>query len=275
MHIFGLDFTSAPTSRKPITCAVCTFTNNHLCIETLQNIFDFAGFEGFLNHPGPWLAGLDFPFGQPRQLVQNLGWSESWSGYVHEVAQLGKAGFEQTLTQYRHSRSPGDKHHLRCTDVKAKACSPMMLHRVPVGKMFFEGAPRLLQAGVSVLPCRPTADNRIVIEVYPKLVVRKLIGECSYKNDTRVKQTTDQQLARQEIVAGLKSTSLRSHYGFSVQMSDTLANELINDPTGDSLDALCCAVQAAWAYQQRQHNYGIPFECDTLEGWVVDPELKV
>jgi hypothetical protein len=41
--------------------------------------------------------------------------------------------------------------------------------------MFFEGAPRLLKAGVSILPCHPTDDSRICVEAYPRLVAKKYL----------------------------------------------------------------------------------------------------
>jgi hypothetical protein len=34
-----------------------------------------------------------------------------------------------------------------------------------------------------------------------------------------------------------------------------------------------CAVQAAWAYREREEGYGVPQECDPNEGWIVDPAL--
>ncbi len=51
-----------------------------------------------------------------------------------------------------------------------------------------------------------------------------------------------------------------------------LEQTLINDPTGDTLDALLACVQAAWA--SRQDSFGIPVEVDALEGWIVDPSLR-
>ena len=47
----------------------------------------------------------------------------------------------------------------------------------------------------------------------------------------------------------------------------------IQDGSGDQLDGLLCAIQAGWAYTQRDHNYGIPADCDPLEGWIADPVL--
>ncbi|MES9967114.1 MAG: hypothetical protein ABW074_07580, partial [Sedimenticola sp.] len=50
---------------------------------------------------------------------------------------------------------------------------------------------------------------------------------------------------------------------------------LVDDPKGDGLDALLCAVQAAWAWSRRDRGYGIPDDVDRLEGWITDPALAV
>ena len=273
MKIYGLDFTSAPNRKKPITCAVCDLQESRLHIEDCLELTSFEDFEAFLRAGGPWLAALDFPFGQPRKLISNLGWPETWEGYMRVVASIGKREFEETLRRYRESRPAGDKQHLRATDVLAGACSPMMLHRVPVGKMFFEGATRLLKSGVSILPCRPTSDSRIAVEGYPALVARRLIGRRSYKSDERGKQTRDKEVARREIVRGLCSSTIPGCYGVRVELSEEMAEVLVEDQMADALDALSCALQGAWAYLQRDRGFGIPVECERMEGWIVDRSL--
>ena len=275
MRIFGLDFTSAPGRRKPITCAVCALQDNLLRVRDTLSLTCFADFEDFLCSGGPWLAALDFPFGQPRKLLTNLGWPENWVGYMQIIASLGKKQFEDTLTRYRESRPAGDKQHLRATDVLAGARSPMMLHRVPVGKMFFEGATRLLKSDVSILPCCPTDDSRIVVEGYPALVARKLIGKRSYKSDEHGKQTIEREMARKEIIGGLRSEALVNCYGLRVELIDEVAEMLIQDAMGDKLDAVLCAVQAGWAFLQKDKGYGIPIDRDRDEGWIVDPGLSL
>lgn len=270
MHIYGLDFTSAPSRRKPITCAQCELHDTVLTLQSCLQMTSFAEFEAFLHSDGPWLAAFDFPFGQPRKLIANLGWPQSWQGYMRIVASMNKAEFENTLHAYRASRAPGDKLHLRATDRLAGAISPMMLHRVPVGKMFFHGATRLFNSPVSILPCRPTPDTRIAVEGYPALVARKLIGRRSYKSDMRGQQTIDKEMARREIVKGITSDRLVELYGLTVRMTDEMAETLVKDAMGDMLDALLCAVQAGWAYKEREKGYGIPAECDKNEGWIVD-----
>jgi predicted RNase H-like nuclease len=149
----------------------------------------------------------------------------------------------------------------------------MMLFRVPVGKMFYRGAPRLLASGVSVEPCRRTDDSRVAVEAYPAVVARRFLARASYKNDERRKQTTVQRAAREKLVAGLGSDTLKEAYGFVVEMDSSLRREFVRDPAADALDSLLCAIQAAWAYTKKGENYGVPPECDSDEGWILDPDL--
>jgi len=271
MKIFGIDFTSSPGHKKPITCAACDLHESLLTVKGYLEFHSFEDFDTFLHSDGPWVAALDFPFGQPAKLVSNLGWPQTWEGYVQTISSMGKTMFEDTLTRYSASRSAGDKQHLRATDAQAGARSPMMLHRVPVGKMFFQGATRLLASDVSVLPCRPTSDNRIVVEGYPALVARKWIDKRSYKSDEQSKQTADKLVARQHLMYKLRSPELLDSYGVTLELPDAMADIFIQDPTGDSLDALLCAIQGAWSYSQRGDGYGIPARCNKDEGWIVDP----
>jgi hypothetical protein len=271
MKIYGLDFTSAPSRNKPITCAVCELQDNLLCIQDCLKLTSFEDFEAFLHSDGPWLAALDFPFGQPRKLISHLGWPETWEDYVRLIASMGKKEFEETLKRYQEGRPAGDKLHLRATDVYVHARSPMMLHRVPVGKMFFEGATRLLRSHVNVLPCRPAEDNRIVVEGYPALIARRFIGKRSYKSDEHGKQITDRQEARREIVGGLCSSGIVNWYGFWVELLEEMGKRLVEDTMGDELDAILCAVQSCWAYMHRDTDYGIPEVCEKMEGWIIDP----
>ncbi len=273
MHIFGIDFTSAPTPRKSITCALCILHDDRLTLLECLSLSTFEEFESFLHRDDPWCAAFDFPFGLPRTLLASLGWPQRWEDYIQLVATLGKIGFEETITRYCASQPPGQKHLLRVTDALAKSRSPMMLHRVPVGKMFFQGATRLLQSDASILPCRPNNDSRITLEGYPALVARRWLGSRSYKSDERSKQTEEKLSARRELVQALRSLALFNSYGLTLDLPDLMAEILISDPMADLLDALLCSIQAAWAYTQHANGYGIPSSCDSVEGWIVDPGM--
>lgn len=275
MRVLGFDFTSAPSQRKPITLATGTLNKGKLEIETIDSLESFQIFEDRLSGPSCWIAGLDFPFGQPRKLVENLGWPLDWTSYVGNLSNLGRPAFQQLLNDYREGQPKGDKHHLRATDRLACSCSPMMLSGVPVAKMFFEGAHRLLCSEANIVPCRLKAtEERIAVEAYPKLVVAKCVAACPYKTDSKNKQKVEHGDTRRRIVNALRSMYLSSLYGFQVVLKEEYAELAVDDPTGDRLDAILCAIQAAWAYEQREsasYPYGVPVDCDKLEGWIVDP----
>jgi hypothetical protein len=277
MKVYGLDFTSAPRSTKAITCAKGELRHSSLRIIAIDKLCSLAAFEQFLNQDGPWVAGIDFPFGQPRKLIKNLAWPDSsWEDYVDKVAAMRDVKeFEDTLAQYRKKRVEGDKQHLRIIDIWACSRSPMMMYGVPVGRMFFHGGSRLRRSAVSILPCRRREDNRLVVEAYPALVARNWIPGESYKNDKKQKQTPELEEARRGLVRGLRSDELESHYGIQLELDSDLADVCIGDATGDHVDAVLCAIQAAWAYSQRDHKYGIPNDVDRLEGWIVDPAMKM
>ncbi len=267
LTIYGLDFTSAPRRAKPITCVRARLSDKVLHVEQLEPLLDFSAFESLLARPGPWVAGIDAPFAQPRRLLEALNWPGTWAGYVEEVASLGKEGFEKTLRDYSETRPKGDKLHRREVDALANAVSPMALSYVPVGKMFYELAPRLLRTDLNVAGLRETDDEKTVLEVYPALIVRQLIGKRKYKSDTKRKQTSGMREARRDLLAGLRS----GMYGLRLELGNVLVAYLLDDATGDALDALLGAVQAAWA--AGRENYGIPSTVDRLEGWIADPTL--
>ena len=274
MKVFGVDFTSRPRKAKPITCAECQFDGQTLTLTSIQTFCSFTAFEAWLATPGAWIAGLDFPFGLPCKLNNNLGWPRTWTAYMAIIAGMSREEFVQLLEDYKRDRGTGDKEHLRDTDKRAKSASPQKLYNPPVGKMFYEGATRLYRTPLSIEPMRPTHDNRIVIEVYPALFIRRYIGRTPYKSDTRAKQTPEKQAARIELIRALQAKAFYHEYHFNLALSPEFRDRLIEDVAGDELDAVICAIEAAWSWNQRNENLGIPQEVDPDEGWIVSQELQ-
>ena len=272
MRIYGLDFTSAPGRRKPLIALSCTLEAHSLRVEDAEKLTDFGGFEVFLQRQGPWVCGMDFPFGQPGSLVAALGWPNGWEGYVREVGTLPKEEFEGKIRADMALRPAGSKWRYRLADRRSGSSSAMMLFRVPVGKMFYQGAPRLLASGVRVEPCHRNGDTRVAVEAYPAVVARRFLDRTAYKRDA-VPDTPERRSARETLLAGLQSATLKEAYGFVVEMGSRWREEFVRDPSADALDSLLCAVQAAWAYMKRGEGYGVPPECDPNEGWIVDPAL--
>lgn len=268
-RIRGIDFTSAPSPSKPITLAEGELDGDTLRIERLRSLTCFLDFESALREPGPWIAGIDFPFGQPRRLIKEMGWPDTWTGYVEQVVGMEKVGFEDEMARYISERE-GDKEHKRKADQLTGGISPMRLKFQPVGKMFFQGAPRIARSGASIVPCAPCESDRVIVEAYPAQAVKTLLGKKpGYKHDTKSKQTDEHTEARQRIVSSLPDERCRECYGLTVELNQADRERLIDDAAGDLLDAVLCAVQAAWA--SGQPRYGVPEDCDPLEGWIVDP----
>lgn len=271
MKIYGIDFTSRPTRRKPITCLVCTLDDGRLRAASLRQWPSFVHFEDALREPGPWITGLDFPFGQSRTFIENAGWPLTWAGYISHVRTMNRQTFRRTLDDYRAPRRHGDKEHRRRTDVAAGSVSPQKLYGTPVGLMFFEGASRLQSADVTIPGLQKGDPDRVAVEAYPGILARHFIGRRSYKQDAKSKQTRDQHRARMDLLNALMGGGGRRQYGLTIDAPPALAD----DPTGDQLDALLCAVQAAWAWARRHEQFGMPALTDTLEGWITDPALSL
>ena len=272
-RIFGIDFTSAPRNWKAITVAEATL---RLRVLTIANLFDLVSleqFSEFLRRPGPWIVAIDFPFGQPRKLVLDYDWPSSWQGYVNHVLLMGKQKFENSLRNYRGPET-GRCRLLRETDKKANSRSPMQIDFIPVGKMFFVGAPLLARSPCAVLPFRrDRAEVGILVEGYPKLVAAKAVGKSVYKSEFPSPESSAQSEVRKSILRWIQSKEAEERYGFIVKLNDAVADKCLYDSKGDRLDAALCAMQAAWAWTQRRNRYGVPDHCDQLEGWIVDPEM--
>lgn len=269
MIVYGIDFTSAPGRRKPLTCARGRLKDGVLAIREIEAWEELDGFTRFLDRPGPWIAGLDFPFGFARRFLHTMGWPLRWPDYAGLVGRMSRDEFCATLEVYRRDRPPGDKEHRRVVDRLAGSVSPQKLHRPPVGKMLFEGVSRLIRTDVAIPPVRLTGSGRIVVEAYPGVLARRAVDRRRYKDDATGEQTEAQLAARRDILAFLDSTAFITAFGFHVEGAD----DTVADPTGDRLDAVLCAAQAAWAWTQRERGFGAPDGVDLAEGWIVDPWL--
>jgi hypothetical protein len=123
MNIIGIDFTSRPSKSKPLTCLNCKFDGTVLKAKNLVEWRSNEGFEEFSSSSGPWVAGIDFPFGQARRFIENIGWPDRWHDYVELVSSMERSKFRSVLDEYRNPRPVGDKEHRRLTDVAARALS--------------------------------------------------------------------------------------------------------------------------------------------------------
>jgi len=262
--LHGVDFTSAPRSSKGITIASghlvrSTFTLNHL-----TTLHDFDSFSQWLRQPGPWLAGFDFPFSFPRELTIQLGWPTEWPALIRHVATQTRSELRDTFKAVCDARPVGSKFIHRATDLISGSSSSMKWVNPPVAYMLHAGAPMLLASNVSIPFMHAGDPQRIALEAYPGMVARS-ITRASYKNDTRAMQTPERLAARLAIIRALEA----GDYPQAIVLdAGKHRRALLDDGSGDLLDAVLCALLAAWGWQRRESHYGLPPH-DPLEGWIV------
>jgi len=271
-NIVGIDFTSAPRRAKPITIAHGTLAGARLHVGRVAEYADWASWEQWLAQPDDWIGAFDFPFGLSRELVEHLGWPRAWPALVRHCAQLTRAQLRTTFKAYCDARPPGSKFAHRATDGPAGSSPSMKWVNPPVAYMFHEGAPRLLAAGVTIPGLHDGDPRRVALEGYPGLVAR-MVTRNSYKSDERARQTVERRSAREAILQALEQG--RHPLQVTLTLAAGLRERLLDDGSGDWLDAVLCAVAAAWAAQRP--NYGLPSTIDPLEGWTAGaahPELE-
>ena len=266
MRLAGVDFTSAPSRRKPITVALGGLRGDSTVV--LGEIVahpDFASFSAWLRSPGPWLVAFDFPFGLPRALVETLGWPREWLPLARHYTGLSRAEIRATFQAFCAARPAGDKFAHRACDAFSTASPSMKWVNPPVAFMLHAGIGLLLDAGVQISTLHPGDPGRVAVEGYPGLLARELIGRRSYKSDTRAMQTLERRAARAELLRRLEGGE--SRLGLSLELDAPLRETLVEDGSADRLDAVLCLLQAAWASQRP--NFGLPDDVDPLEGWIV------
>ena len=246
MQLAGVDFTSAPSRRKPITVALGHLRGDAtLRLEEIVAHADFASFSVWLRSPGPWLAAFDFPFGLPRALVETLGWPREWLPLVRHYTGLSRADIRATFQAFCAARPIGNKFAHRACDAFSTASPSMKWVNPPVAFMLHAGIGLLLDAGVQIARLHPGDPSRVALEGYPGLLARELIGRRSYKSDTRAMQTPARREARVELLRRLEAGE--SRLGLALALDAPQRAMLLDDGSADRLDAVLCLMQAAWA----------------------------
>ncbi len=270
-RLLGCDFSSSPSKRKQIVIAWGEAAGDRVVLKQLQFCSTLNDFNDVLHSPGPWVGGFDLPFGLPRELVETLGWPTDWLACMQHFAKLSREDIRAQFAQFCNARPVGGKFAHRATDVPAGSSPSMKWVNPPVAFMMHAGVPLLIQAGVHFPGLHDGDKQRVALEAYPGMWARRVLQRQSYKNDAAAKQTGERWLARKNLlhalVWGHDDMPLR------LKLSSAMADTLVDDASGDSLDAVLCMMQAAWAQQRFEQGntlYGLPPDMDRLEGWIVN-----
>lgn len=269
--VIGVDFTSAPSARKPITVAIgrrIVEAGGHgYRLDDILLLESLGDFERFLGSGGSWLGGFDLPFGQPRPLVEHAGWPTDWPRFVRFFCSQPRDRLRAVFRRWCDARPPGDKFAWRRADKPAGSSPAMRWANPPVAWMMHAGIGRMLDAGLAFPAHRQRAaagkPPRTALESYPGYTARKVCRR-SYKSDVASNQTPERMHNRRTIVAALMTGTAGLEPALVI--SPAWRRRLIADGSGDLLDAVICALQAAHAASLP--HYGLPRALDPLEGWI-------
>ena len=145
----GVDFTSRPTPRKPITVALGRLRGDVVVLDRLDAIPTSTGFAAWLERPAPRIAAFDLPFGLPRELVDD----------ARLAGRLAAPDAPLRVALAR--RDPVDLRGVLCraagrarssptgrADAPAGSSSPMKWVNPPVAYMLHAGVPLLHRRGL-------------------------------------------------------------------------------------------------------------------------------
>ncbi|WP_374668610.1 DUF429 domain-containing protein [Ramlibacter sp.] len=265
--LVGCDFSSAPSARKPIVLALGRCDGARVVLERVEKLATLEAFGAWLGELRPWVGGFDVPFGLPRELVEHLGWPTDWLGCMRHYAALSRAEIRDTFAAFCAARPTGGKFAHRACDRPAGSSPSMKWVNPPVAYMLHAAVPLLLKAGVHLPALHEGDPHRVALEAYPGLLARELIGHRSYKSDDRAKHTPERLIARKDLLTALEQG--RTRLALRLKLTHAQRDALADDASGDTLDAVLCLVQAAWAAGQGAPRYGLPADVDPLEGWIV------
>jgi hypothetical protein len=274
--LLGVDFTSAPSTKKPITIAVgrwsCVGPVPVYRLDEIRGLVSLQAYDSFLRESGPWLGGFDLPFGQPRTLIEHEGWPTDWPDFVRFYCSQQRAALRDTFKRWCDARPSGDKFAWRRADKPAGSSPAMRWTNPPVAWMMHAGIGRMLDAGL-VFPAhrhgtfgtrnRGTTETRIALEAYPGFTARK-VCRTSYKSDTAANQTAERAANRRTILRSLVAGT--AGLDIALEITPAWSRRLLADGSGDLLDAVICGLQAGHAAALPE--YGLPADLDPLEGWI-------
>jgi len=262
----GIDFSCNPSKRKPVIVALGHLVGPVLKLARLEAFATLDAYAAWLATPGPWLGAFDFPFGLPRAFVEAHALGVTSAEVIHAVRTRcpTRMQWRSFIDTWGNTQPAGQRLLHRRADTALQglsSTSPLQTRYVPVGFMYYEGVARLLDAGVTLPQMHAGDPARVALEGYPGLLAHELIGRRSYKN----KDEPERLIARKEMLDALEQG--RTRLGLRLRLTHAQRDHVVDDASGDRLDAVLCLMQAAWASTRPGH--GLPPAIDPVEGWIV------
>lgn len=250
MTVVGVDFTAAPSRRKPIVVARGVLAGDRVRNVELIPLHNAADFKLFLQGRGYDRLGIDAPFSLPQEFLNTLHLSE-WRESIEWVAKLDKQAYFDALRSFVAARPVGNKEPKRACDALLNAASPLKLYNPGVGWMHFALVKHLQGLEESVIPFTSSSDQPAILEVYPRVFAKNRIGRLSYKNDPV--RDIDRSSRRVQLIGALRDF---------LDLSQDQEVQAENDSNGDALDALIALAQVAFSRDE------VAPKAHKEEGWI-------
>ena len=307
--LLGLDFSCAPSARKPLTLAWGRRAGSVVRLERVDELPTHAALSALLDPaaPGPlargFVMGCDFPFGLPREFVEALathgpGRLPDWLGgrepvpgvppeRAHALSETerliralhahcaDRAGFQQLVDGWGatwHAERPSGSRLVHRT---ADLAVPGMVSTSPLQTRYVPVGKMYFEGLMRLVAADVTLPGQRPGR--PHAVALEaypgwLAREVLGRRSYKSDATTsdDRLIARKDLVAALEQG--RTRLGLRLKLSAAQHDALVADPKGDRLDAVLCLMQAAWGQQRAEAGdarHGIPAGIDPVEGWIL------
>lgn len=278
MKLIGIDFSSAPTKKKPIALAFAEWQADKVVLTGLKSLTRLEDMTQLLKAEQDFVAAIDMPFGLSRDLVEGLKWpgaglttERAWAELMQFYTHLSRDEVRAVFRAWCDARPAGKKFAHRACDKPAGSSPSMKWVNPPVALMLHAGVPCLQEAGVHVPGMQVGDRSRVAVEAYPGFLARQVLNRQSYKSDDPKKESPDRRMARSELLCAMEEGML---LGIRVVMPRYIKAELLEDTKADHLDAALCALTAAWCEKRADNHYGLPPNLDPVEGWIAPVPWK-
>lgn len=268
-HVYGVDFSGARDAGKKIWIATGLIEGEALCVEDCcpaLNLPDsgvprdqcLAALRHFIAARGSCVVGLDFPFGLPRDLVSDSTWVKFLSMFKSRC---------RNPEHFRKSclRSRDGKELKRTTDRESR--TPFSAYNLRLYRQTYFGIGDLLASLVQehcacVLPMQHAVPGvPWLIEICPASTLRRhglnRPPYVPYKG-----KTPEHRTARRMILKKLEEA-----HGLAVASRDRRLR-ILENPTGDALDAVIAAVSTFRALRDGFHASASDNDDHLVEGYV-------
>ena len=160
-------------------------------------------------------------------------------------AASARAEIRDTFAAFCAARPVGAKFAHRALRPPAGSSPSMKWVNPPVAFMLHAGVPLLLAAGVHLPGLHDGDAQRVALEAYPGPAGARADRPAQLQERRAAKQTPDRLIARKDLITALEQG--RTRLGLRLKLTHAQRDALVEDASGDSLDAVLCLVQAAWA----------------------------